>query len=73
VGAWVIYDIYWDPHAAYANKAEAEAQCRPGAPFAECHVLWAEDADPGDISRLPPDAFNDFLAHFEKDRANRDE
>jgi len=61
VGAWVLFDPYWDPHEAYADKAEAEARCMPGQPFAGCHVLWAEDAEARDMSRLPGDAFGDFL------------
>jgi hypothetical protein len=61
----VIYDPYWDALAAYADKAEADGLCQPGRRFAGCHVLWAEEARPGDITSLPNDAFGDFLRSFD--------
>jgi hypothetical protein len=72
VGAWVIYDPYWDPQAAYADRAEAGAHCQPGQRFAGCHVLWLDDAAPGDVSRMSGDEFGDFLRSFESHRPSDD-
>jgi hypothetical protein len=48
-GAWVVYDLYWDPHASYATKAEAEAACQPGSEHAGCHPVFDTQGTPGEL------------------------
>jgi hypothetical protein len=51
VGAYVVYDLYWDPLYAFATDAEAERACAER--WQGAHYFWVEDATPGDCSDLP--------------------
>jgi hypothetical protein len=53
MGAFVVYDSYWDPVASYADEQEAKRLCEPGQEHAGCHVLFSPEARPGDLSSMP--------------------
>lgn len=41
MGAYVVYDPYWDPVDSYATEAEAQRSCQPGSDGAAGGVLDA--------------------------------
>lgn len=53
MGAFVVYDPYWDPVAAYADEQEAKRLCGTGQKHAGCHVIFTAEARPGDLSDVP--------------------
>ncbi|HEY8789198.1 MAG TPA: hypothetical protein VIM10_08735 [Actinopolymorphaceae bacterium] len=48
MGAFVVFDPYWDPIYAYATEAEARDHGADGT-----HCIWVRDASPGDCSDMP--------------------
>jgi hypothetical protein len=50
MGAWVVFDPYWDPLWAYADEAEARDACGPSGAHPGAHALWVTDVTAGDCS-----------------------
>jgi hypothetical protein len=53
MAAYVVYDIYWDPVEAYATDAEAQTACQADGSHPGCHVVFKEDAEPGNVAAMP--------------------
>ena len=53
MGAFVVYDPYWDPVYAYADEEEALRQCQPTGKHAGCHVIFKNEVEPGDCADMP--------------------
>jgi hypothetical protein len=53
VGAYVVYDPYWDPVDSYATQTEAELSCQRAGRNAGCHVIYKDKIEPGQHFGLP--------------------